>query len=288
MSSKITVGGQAVIEGVMMRSLDKYVIAVRRPDKKISTKEFPINSSKSKYATLPITRGIIKFAETLVIGVKSITYSANEAVGEEEQLTAKELYMTVAFSVFMTIALFYLLPLTLTKVFTKSGGVFFNLIDGFLRITIFLAYLLGISLLSDVRRLFQYHGAEHKAVHCYEAGKKLTVKNVQSFTTLHPRCGTSFILIVFIISILFFSLFPVSGYIDRLLLRLLLLPVIAGVSYELLRASGKHSEKGIVKFFIYPGLMLQKITTKEPTDDMVEVAIKSLKLALPKKEVKVA
>ena len=281
MDSKITIGGQALIEGVMMRSQDKYAIAVRKPNNKISIKIIPIKKSKSKLYNFPVIRGIIRFAETLVIGIQSLTYSATESQGEaEEAITKKDMFITILFSVGLTFVLFYLLPLIITRFITSHTGVWFNVIDGMLRLTIFLIYLILISFLPDIKRVFQYHGAEHKAVYCYENKEKLTVKNVQKYTTLHPRCGTNFILIVFVISIFFFTIINVQGFFPRLGIRLVLLPLIAGVSYEILRFAGKHFENRLVKIMIWPGLMLQKITTKEPDDSMVKVAIKSLKAVL--------
>ncbi|MBN2368297.1 DUF1385 domain-containing protein [Candidatus Woesearchaeota archaeon] len=276
MSSKLTIGGQAVIEGVMMRSADKYAICVRRPDKKISTKIIPIKKDQW-YNKIPIIRGITRFCETLYIGMNSITYSASEAMGEEESMNAGELFFTILLSIGMTILLFYMAPLFIARFLTKSNGVLFNVIDGLARIVIFLAYLYIISLMPDIRRVFQYHGAEHMTVHAYEHGEKLTVKNIRKHTTLHPRCGTNFLLIVFILSIFFFTAIPVRTYLYRLGIRLLLLPLIAGIAYEILKVSGKYYENPIVKLMAWPGLMLQKITTREPEDDMINVAIKSLK-----------
>jgi uncharacterized protein YqhQ len=280
-SKEITIGGQALIEGVMMRSTDKYAICVRRPDKKISTKIIKVKTNKNWFANLPIIRGTVRFVETLGIGVKSISYSALESQGEEEEsLSNWEMTFTIGLSIGITILLFYVLPLVITKFITKDLGFMSNLIDGVLRLVIFLAYLLIISRLPDIKRIFQYHGAEHKTVYCYENKEPLTVKNVQKYTTLHPRCGTNFILIVFVTSLIIFTIIPVQNYWQRLGLRLLLLPLIAGVSYEILRFAGRHFKNPIVKLIIWPGLMLQKITTKQPDDDMVEVAIKSLKAVI--------
>jgi uncharacterized protein YqhQ len=277
MQEKLTIGGQAVIEGVMMRTDDKYAICIRRPDKKISTKIVDIKKNKSKIASLPVIRGIIRFVETLQIGVKSISYSASESVGEEEKLSSWDLFLTLVFSIGMTILLFYAAPFFVAKLLTENKGILFNLLDGILRLIIFLSYLLIISLMPDIRRIFQYHGAEHMAVHCFEHGEKLTVKNVRKYTTLHPRCGTNFILIVFIVSLLFFSFLPVEGYLLKLAARILFLPLIAGISYEFLKLAGKYHEKSsLVRLLDYPGLLLQKITTRRPEDGMIEVAIKAL------------
>ncbi|MFH2021485.1 MAG: DUF1385 domain-containing protein [archaeon] len=281
MDSKITIGGQAVIEGVMMRSQNKYAVCVRNPKKKISTKIISVNKKHSWFSQLPIVRGCFRFAESMIIGIQSLEWSATESQGEEEgSIKPLELFTMFAASIGITIVLFYMIPLFLTRILTDKSGIVFNLIDGALRILIFILYLLLISLFPDIKRVFQYHGAEHKTVSCFESKQKLTVANVQKFSTFHPRCGTSFVLIVFVFSILLFSLVGVEGYFPRLGLRLLMLPVIAGISYETLRFSAKHSSNILVKILIAPGLWLQRITTKQPTDDMVEVAIASLKAAL--------
>jgi uncharacterized protein YqhQ len=281
MESKITIGGQAVIEGVMMRSDSRYAICVRKPDGKISTRIVPIKKNKAWYNTMPVIRGCVRFFESLRMGVDSLEFSATESQGEDsEKIRPWELGLAIFFSLGITIVLFYVVPLFLARLLTDSSGILFNLLDGLIRLSLFVAYLLLISLMPDIRRVFQYHGAEHKTVHCYENKEKLTVKNVQKYTTLHPRCGTSFILIVFIMSIVFFSFIQTQNFAERLGLRLLLLPIIAGISYEALRASARHLGNPIVKVMVFPGLMLQKITTRQPDDRMVEIAIKSLKSAL--------
>lgn len=281
MKNEITIGGQAVMEGVMMRSLDKYAIAVRQPDNKIKVKKIKIKKNNNKILNLPIIRGCVRFIETMSIGIKAISFSASVSQGDkEETLSTWELIATIGLSIGMTIFLFYMAPLFLTRFITKEVGFLFNVIDGVFRLLIFFAYLLIISLMPDIRRIFQYHGAEHKTVFAYENKEKLTVKNIKKYTTLHPRCGTSFLLIVFVLSVFFFTLVRVQGYLPRLGIRLLMLPLIAGVSYELLRFAGKHTDNFFVKILISPGLFLQKITTREPSDEMIEVAIKSLKAAL--------
>ncbi|AJF62111.1 TPA: DUF1385 domain-containing protein [Candidatus Woesearchaeota archaeon] len=278
---ELTIGGQALIEGVMMRSSDKYALCVRRPDKKISTKIVKIQEPKHWFPKIPVVRGVYRFAETLSIGVSSISYSALESQGEDNQVMSSwEIALTVILSVGMTILLFFAAPLFIARFLAGSTGAALNLIDGIVRIAIFLIYLLLISFIPDIRRIFQYHGAEHKTVYCYENKEKLTVKNVKKYSTLHPRCGTNFILIVFVLSIVFFTFVDAGNYFQRLGIRILLLPVIAGVSYEFLKFAGKHFDNILVKIIISPGLLIQKITTKEPTDDMIEVAIKSLGAAL--------
>jgi uncharacterized protein YqhQ len=279
MEEKITIGGQALIEGVMMRSNDKYVMAVRRPDKKISTKIVKINNT-SFFNKIPLIRGCTRFIETLSIGLEGILYSSSESAGEEEKLNPWEVFFTIASSIVMTVLLFYFAPLLVARLFTSSNGLLFNLVDGLARLFIFIIYLMIISLMPDIRRIFQYHGAEHMTVHCYEKKEKLTIKNIRKYSTLHPRCGTNFIMIVFIVSIFFFSFIPVKTFIYKLGMRLLLLPLIAGISYEFLKLAGKYYENPIVKVLNYPGIALQMITTKKPEDDMIEVAIKSLNTAV--------
>ncbi len=281
MGSEITIGGQAVIEGVMMRSKDKYAICVRKPDNKISTKVIKIKNPKNKLLNMPIVRGCIRFVETLKIGIDALSYSAQKSMGEkEEPITPGELTITVLLSIGMALALFYLAPLLLTRLITSAKGLLFNIVDGIFRLVIFILYLAIISFMPDIKRIFQYHGAEHKTVFCYENNEKLTIENVKKYSTLHPRCGTNFILIVFITSIFFISLVNVNGFFPRLIVRLAMLPVIAGASYEILKFSGSHFDNKLVKAIIYPGLLIQKITTKEPDDKMIEVAIKSLKAAV--------
>ena len=277
--SKLTIGGQAVIEGVMMRSKTKYAIAVRKPNKKISVKKFKLKDYK-KINKIPIIRGIFRFVETLNIGIQGITYSASESMGEEEQINAWEMFLTIIVSIVMTIVLFYMIPLFLARFITNSTGLLFNVMDGILRLVIFLIYLLIIAQLPDIKRVFQYHGAEHMTVHCYESGKKLTTKNIKQYSTLHPRCGTNFILIVFIMSLFIFTFIPYRGYLYRLGTRLLLLPLIAGLSYEFLKFAGKYQENKLIAILTYPGLLLQKITTKKPEDSMIKVAVKSLEAIL--------
>ena len=281
MGSKITIGGQAVIEGVMMRSETRYAICVRKPNGRISTKIVPLKKKENWYNTMPIVRGCVRFFESLKVGIESLEFSANESQGEDTQaIRPWEIWLAIAFSLGITVLLFYVAPLFLARLITDSSGFLFNLLDGMIRLVIFISYLLLISLMPDIRRVFQYHGAEHKTVHCYENKEKLTVKNVQKYTTLHPRCGTSFILIVFIMSIVFFSFIQTQNYAERLGLRLLLLPLIAGISYEALRGSASRMNNPLVRIMVFPGLMLQRITTKQPDDKMVEIAIRSLKAAL--------
>ncbi len=278
MKKNISIGGQALIEGVMMRSEKKYALCVRKPNKKISTKTIKIKNNP--LGKIPFIRGSVRFIETISMGITGITYSAAESSGEEEKLNAGEVAFTIFLSIGMTVLLFYIVPLVVARLLTDNRGLLFNLIDGMLRLLIFLIYLFIISLMPDIKRVFQYHGAEHMTVHCYEKGEKLTIENIKKYTTLHPRCGTNFLLIVLIVSIFLFSFIPVKTFVYRLGMRLLLLPIVAGISYEFLKLAGKYYENPIIKLLTYPGIMLQKITTKRPEEDMIEVAVKALKTAI--------
>ncbi len=280
---KLNVGGQAVIEGVMMRSPNYYSIAVRKPDNSISIKREGINSKK--LSKIFFVRGITALYETLVIGFDAIMYSANEVAGENEKLGKKEAFLTIAISIVFALGLFVALPFYLSTLIAKNHSVFFNIVDGILRVGIFLGYLKIISLIPDVKVMFQYHGAEHMSIHAYEAGKKLKVEEVKKFPTLHPRCGTSFLLFVLVISILVFSTVTSDNWIVKFGSRIALLPVIAGLSYELLKLSAKYKKNPIFSVIIFPGLMLQKITTSKPNDKQIEVAIKSLKDVLEAEKV---
>jgi uncharacterized protein YqhQ len=280
---KNIIGGQAVIEGVLMKNKDKIAIAVRKENRKISVKKEKYKSITKKYKFLgwPFFRGSIVLFEMMIVGMKALTFSANESLGEEEEkLSGGEIFFTISLSMLLAIGLFFMLPLFLTSLIKNLEGVLFHLVDGLFRVGIVILYMVSISFLRDVRRLFEYHGAEHKAVNCYEAGKPLTVKNVKPFTTLNSRCGTSFIFYVLVVSVLVFSLVPYSSIWVKLLSRILLLPVIAGLSYELLKFSDKHKNIFLFKMLIAPGLLMQKITTKEPNEKQIEIAIRALKEVL--------
>ena len=278
------IGGQAVMEGVMMKNGDDYAIAVRTPDQKIVVENFvSAGLFKNKTVkTIPVIRGVVNFIESLTLGMKALTYSASffEDEEEKEQNEKKENFvmgLTVAFSVVLAVGIFMILPygisLLFEKVFTSHWVI--ALLEGVLRLLIFLGYVAGISLMPDIKRVYMYHGAEHKCINCIESGLDLNVENVRKSSRLHKRCGTSFLLIVMLISILFFMFIQVDQGALRLILRILLIPVIAGVSYEFIRLAGR-SDNLIVNIFSKPGLMLQKITTQEPQDDMIEVAIASV------------
>ena len=301
------IGGQAVIEGIMMRNKDKYAVAVRKPDKSIDVDIHECGGIAKKYkiTTLPFIRGIFSFIDSMVIGIKTLTYSASFFEDEDEQEEepgkfekwllnkfgekAEKIVMgfTVCLSIVIAVALFMILPLFIADVIEKYvPGVTQShvpVIEGIVKIIIFIGYLLLISLMKDIQRTFMYHGAEHKCINCIETGKVLTVENVASSSRFHKRCGTSFLLIVMVISIIFFVLIRTDIVWLRYVIRLLLVPVIAGISYEFIRLAGK-SENKFINLLSKPGLWMQKITTKEPTDDMIEVAIKAVEAVFDWKE----
>ena len=288
MENKLMVGGQAVIEGVMMRGPGLVATAVRDPSGKIVVRTKPVSSIGDRYPVLkkPLLRGVVSLVESLVLGIRSLSYSAQMVGEEDEQLSDKELAGTIIFALCMAVVLFVAIPTGAAKFFhtITEDPVFLNLMEGALRLGIFLAYIWGISRMKDIRRVFQYHGAEHKTIHAYEAGLPLTVENVQKFSTLHPRCGTAFLLIVMLVSIVVFAFLGWPDLWLRILSRVVLLPVVAGISYEIIRFSGR-SKNSFVHMATLPGLWLQKITTNQPDDDMVEVAIESLKAVLPAEQI---
>ena len=286
--AKLSVGGQAVIEGVMMRGPKDVATAVRDPNGRIQVETHPVSSIADRYPILkkPMLRGTVSLVESLVLGLRSLSYSAKMAGDEDEQLTDKEMAGTIIFALVLASILFIAIPTGAAKFFhfITDDPVFLNLMEGFLRLAIFLAYIGGISRMKDIRRVFQYHGAEHKTIHCYEAGLPLTVANVQTFSRLHPRCGTNFLLIVMLVSIFVYAFLGWPSLVERIVSRILLLPVIAGISYELIRFAGRTTNPVALKL-IQPGLWLQYLTTRPPQDDMVEVAIESLKAVLPAEEI---
>lgn len=286
---KFNVGGQAVIEGVMMRGQDKIAVAVRQPDGEISVDVNPVSSIRDKYPILkkPLLRGVVALFESLYDGMKALAYSAQVSGEEDEQLSTKEMVMTIATSVLLAIGLFIVLP-TWSMRFLHNlteDPMLLNLAEGVLRMVIFLVYIAAISSMNDIQRVFQYHGAEHKTIYTYEAGLPLQVENVRPFSTLHPRCGTNFLMIVMLISMFIFTFLGWPGLVERIASRVVLMPVIAGVSYEIIRFAGAHADNKLVHFAIMPGLLLQKLTTREPDDSQIEVAIASLKAVLPPEEI---
>lgn len=288
MGNKFQYGGQAVIEGVMMRGRKSLAIAVRKPDNEIVVEERPVGSIAEKFPFLkwPFVRGVVNLIESLVIGIQALSFSANQAAeGEEEELSPWEMTLTIVIALGLGILLFVIAPTTMVKFLYSIKSVFIiNAIEGLFRIIIFLLYIVAISRMKDIQRVFQYHGAEHKVIHTFEAGEELIVDNVRKYSTLHPRCGTSFLLIVMVAMILVFSFLGKQTLLMRIVSRVLLLPVVAGVSYEFLKLSAKYCNTPIMKILIAPGLWLQKMTTREPDDSQMEVAIRSLQAVLPQEE----
>ena len=271
------IGGQALIEGVLMRNKNLVGIAVRKPDGKIKTEKQEFNFL-SKFKKIIFIRGIIILIETLYIGTKALIYSANEASSEtEEKISSKEIIISILLSLIFGIGFFVLLPLFLTKLLVSSGFLF-NVIDGLIRVIMFVLYVVAISFMKDIKRVFQYHGAEHMAVHCHENNQKLNIKNCKKYSTIHVRCGTNFLFIVLILSIIVFSFITSSELYIKFGSRIVLIPVIASISYEFLKLSSKFENNFLIKILTKPGLLLQKITTKQPDDKQIEVAISALNL----------
>ena len=281
---KPIVGGQAVIEGVMMRGFGKVATAVREPDGNINVQVKAVSSIADRFPILklPILRGAVSLFESLLLGMKSLSFSAQAAGEEDEQLSDRELVLTIILAIALACGLFLAIPTFAAKFFhtLTDDPLFLNLAEGFLRLIIFLAYLFVISRMKDIQRVFQYHGAEHKTIFCYEADLPLTVENVKKFPRLHPRCGTAFLLIVMLVSIFVFAFLGWPDLWLRILSRIILLPLVAGLSYELIRFSAR-SKNSFIKLATLPGLWLQYLTTREPDDSMIEVAIKSLEAVTP-------
>ena len=280
------IGGQAVIEGVMMKNKEKYAVAVRKPDHEIEVmvSEYTGITKNEKIKNMPILRGVFNFIDSLVLGMQTLTYSAS--FFEEEEATDKKVDAkkenammggTVVLSIVLAVGIFMMLPYFISSFFQKliPSSLLLALLEGVIRLAIFIGYVDLISLMVDIRRVYMYHGAEHKCINCIEHGMDLNVENVRKSSRLHKRCGTSFLLIVMFFSILFFMFIRVDSATLKVVLRLLLIPVIAGVSYEFIRLAGR-SDNAIVNLISKPGLWLQKITTREPDDEMIEVAIKSV------------
>lgn len=298
MEKKTTVGGQAVIEGVMMRGSKGLATAVRLPNGKIEIKTENSTSytKKNKILGLPLIRGFVSLIESLIVGIKSLEYSASFFEDEEEEESKFDKWFDKTFkdkgdsvlmgislvlSLTFSVLLFFILPTTLASVMKKyvtDNALVLNILEGIIRVLIFLTYIVLIGKMKDIYRLYQYHGAEHKTIFCYENGIELTPENAQKFGRLHPRCGTNFMFLVMVISIIIFSFTGWESIGQRVVSRILLLPLVSGVTYEVIRWLGK-SESTISKIIAWPGLLLQKITTKEPDEKMLEVAIASLKSA---------
>ena len=297
------IGGQAVMEGIMMRHKDKYSIAVRRPDNEIELKveDYKCVFGKAKFLKYPLIRGVVSFVDSLVVGTKCLMYSAEIAGDEEdeedkqknaalseEELAAKKakedkqfkwlLYVTVAVSIVVSVAAFMLLPYALASLCRRVGAAVFavTIVEAFVKLALFMGYMFLISRMKDIQRTFMYHGAEHKCINCVEHGLPLTVENVLASSRLHKRCGTSFLFLVMLVSIFLHFIFVlVPFYWVRLFGRLLMVPVVAGISFEIIQWAGRSDSK-LADFFSKPGLAMQKLTTKEPTADMAEVAIRAV------------
>lgn len=290
------IGGQALLEGIMMKNKDEYSVAVRQPDGKINVQKWPDETAMGKGKVLrkiPFIRGIFSFIDSLALGMKTLNYSASfyEETGDEKE-SAFDRFLTKVFgdnaekvvtgftmviSVILAVGLFMMLPYFISEWLSKfmQSETLIAVVEGVIRLLIFLLYVILISLIKDIRRTYQYHGAEHKCINCIENGRSLTVKNVMHCSRLHPRCGTSFLLIVMVITIILFFFIRVDTIWLRIVVRLLMIPVIAGVSYEILRLAGK-GDNIFIKIISAPGMALQKLTTKEPDEEMVEVAIAAI------------
>ena len=286
------IGGQAVLEGIMMTNKEKYSVAVRKPDGQIEvrTKVYRSIAGDSKWAKLPLIRGVVNFIDSLVLGMESLSYSASFYDDEEEQEPGKfekllvKLFgekaekvvmgCTVAFSVIMAVAIFMVLPYYISGIFRNFivSNTLLAVLEGVIRLGLFTLYVVLISCMKDIKRTYMYHGAEHKCINCIERGRELNVKNVRKSSRYHARCGTSFLFIVMVISIVFFIFIRVDSPILRVVFRILLVPVIAGVSYEFIRLAGR-TDNPLMKVLSLPGKAMQKLTTREPDDDMIEVAI---------------
>lgn len=287
--SRFNYGGQAVIEGVMMRGKKYWAVAVRKANNDIMVKQGPVESITTKYPILgkPFIRGFVSLIESLVLGMKTLFFSADEYAEEEVgELTTKDYIITFGLAFLLTVGLFIIFPAYLIRLIQGAihNNIVLNLVEGLIKISMFiLYYIAAISLMKDIRRIFQYHGAEHKTIKCYEAGEELTVENARKYSTMHPRCGTNFVFITLIISVLVFSLlFGRPPFLLRVLLHLCILPIVAGLSYEVIRQAGKEHPLFIFRILAAPGMALQLLTTREPDDSQLEVAIIALKTVLDK------
>ncbi len=291
----VLVGGQAVIEGVLMRLPQSYAVAVRHPKGEVCVKRDRLpETARGRFGNLPFVRGSVILFKSLMLGISALNYSAEIAMDEEEDGAKAEdakkkksasslaLALTVVLSLGLGVLMFFYVPLLLTQFLSRyislaHNSLGYNLIDGFFRVTIFLGYILSISMLKDIRRIFAYHGAEHKVVYTWEAREDLTVENARKHSTLHPRCGTSFLIFVMVVSILVFSIVPASyPFWVKAAARIVFLPLIAGISYELIRFTAKFPRSPFVRPLLWPGLGFQLLTTRQPDDDMLSVALKAL------------
>lgn len=295
MSEKLSIGGQAVLEGVMMRSPHAFTVAVRKggkPGAEIAVLRETIRPIGERYPLLKkaVLRGSVALFEALWLGMRALNFSANEAIesedGKKEEISPLAMAGTMIVALAFALGLFLALPLLLTYLLgtqysTFKGNVLFNLTDGAIRVGLFLGYVSGISFMKDIRRVFEYHGAEHKVIGAFEAGEPLTVENARKYTCIHPRCGTSFLMVVMVLSIMLFSMIPGSWPLwAKALSRIVLMPLVAGLSYEFIKYSAKKRGSKVIEALILPGLLLQRLTTREPSDDQLEVAIRAMDEAL--------
>jgi uncharacterized protein YqhQ len=284
------IGGQAVLEGVMMRGPSNWAVAVRRPDGGITEVCESIRSpmARSRWFRLPVVRGVVALGESLAIGFRALAISAHVAAQEEDEetgelkteLTRGQLFFAFAIAIGFAVALFKVTPALITSWLPVETTGWFVIVEGVIRVSIFILYLCLISLLPDLRRVFQYHGAEHKAINAYEAGEDLSPERVQRFSLIHPRCGTAFLLWVMVIAIFVFAFFGRPTWYWLIISRIALLPVIAGLAYELIRFAGKHTDNRVLMTLLAPGLWLQRLTTREPSLDQLEVSIRALREVL--------
>lgn len=276
------VGGQAVLEGIMMRNADQYAIAVRKPDNEIDVQVFPCKEyvKNKKLKEIPFVRGVFHFIDSMYLGITSLLHSAEFVEDEEEMDIEKEKAMmgwTVVLSVLMAVGIFFVLPYLISLLFRSfiSSNFVITLLEGIVRLVIFIGYVSLVALMPEIKRTYMYHGAEHKCINCIEHGLELNLENVRNSSKEHKRCGTSFLFLVMLISIVFFMFIKVDSGILKLVIRLILIPVIAGVSYEVIRIAGRY-DNWLVNAISAPGLFMQRITTLEPDDDMIEVGIASV------------
>ena len=285
------VGGQAVMEGIMMRNADKYAVAVRKPDKEIDVQVFDYKGlvKSDKLKKIPFVRGVFNFVDSLYLGMTSLLHSAEFMEDEEEEIDLeKEKAMmgwTVVLAVVMAVGIFFVLPYLISLFFQSfiQSHFVITLLEGLVRLAIFIGYVSLVALMPEIKRTYMYHGAEHKCINCIEHGLELNVENVRNSSKEHKRCGTSFLFLVILISIIFFMFIQVESGVLKLVVRLLLIPVIAGVSYELIRLAGRY-DNWLIKVISAPGLLMQRITTLEPDDDMIEVGIASVEAVFDWKE----
>jgi len=284
------------MEGVMMRAPHSYCVAVRQPGGNIVTDRMPVCKPSERYPLLkyPVLRGVGTLGQAMYLGIKALRYSANAALAKEDSAELKQeispwvMGLNLAFSFAFFVFLYKFVPLYLTTLLERwipavQGRIAFNLTDGIIRMLIFLGFLYGISRWKDIRRVFEYHGAEHKVVSNFESGRPVTVEHARAFSTFHPRCGTSFLLVVMVVAIVVYALIPYDGFLMKFLFRILLLPVIAGLSYEMIRLAARR-RGSLLAFLTRPGLWLQRITTQPPSDDQLEVAIRALEGAMALEE----